>query len=541
MKAFHKSLRWRIQAGHAIILLVVLVAFGGTAYWLVRENNFKRLDAELQRRITAVVAGIGPPPALGWEPGFRLQREHRTLFEDGGPGSYYYLVISASGKTIASSPNAPANVPVPAFKDASSDPVVRQRGEFREFMLLSTRPMPPGLMGEQKGVPRVLAPPNRSSANPMVDPPSMPSTPRFRFPLDANFVKKFFPQTMVVVGCSIAPVQAELRHLAWGFTVAGAAVIFLGVATGWHFSGRAIKPIGAISHAARVVAGGNLSERIKIKDATSELGELAGVLNETFTRLQSAFARQAQFTADASHELRTPTFVILLQAQAALKRERSAEEYREALSVCQMAAQQMKNLVNSLLILARQDAPTSEIHRVPCAVDEIVTESASLLRSLAAERNVQVHLDLKSAMALGDPTQLKQVIANLLVNAIEYNRPGGEVKLAVFQDTTGVVFVVSDTGVGISSRDLPHVFDRFYRADNSRSSAEGHTGLGLSICKAIIESHRGTITVASELGKGTTFTVMLPLVPHSETDTEASADPSLRNAPYAITPSITLP
>lgn len=533
MKAFHKSLRWRIQAGHAIILLMVLAAFGGTAYWLVRENNFKRLDAELQRRLTAVVSGIGPPPALGWEPGFRLRREHRTLFEDGGPGSYYYLVISASGKIVAASPNAPANVPVPAFKDASSDPVVRQRGEFREFMLLSTRPMPPGLMAEQKGVPRALAPLNVSSANPMAEPPAMPSTPRFRFPLDASFVRKFFPQPMVVVGCSIAPVQAELRHLAWGFTVAGAAVIFLGLATGCHFSARAIRPIGAISHAATVVAGGNLSERIKIKDATSELGELAGVLNETFTRLQSAFERQAQFTADASHELRTPTFVILLQAQAALKRERSVEEYREALGVCQMAAQQMRHLVDSLLILARQDAPSNEIHRVPCAVDEMVTQSVNLLHPLATERNVHVDLNLKPAMALGDPLQLKQVIANLVVNAVEYNRPGGEVKVTVTQEVDGAVLVVSDTGVGISSRDLPHVFDRFYRADNSRSTAEGHTGLGLSICKAIIESHSGKIMVESEPGKGTTFTVVLPAMTHT--------DPSLRSAPYAITPSITLP
>jgi two-component system OmpR family sensor kinase len=535
VRPFHKSLRWRLQAWHSIILLTVLVAFGGTAYWLVRENSFKRIDTELQRRLMVVASGIGPPlpgdmRSPPWEPGFRLQRGHRALFEEGGSVSYYYRVMSSTGKVIASSSNAPADIPVSTVKPTSGDPVVRQRGDFRELMLVSTRPLPHGFM-EQKDPPKDTAPPFRSLAFLMAERLSSPSSWWFHAPFDMETLRKSLPQAMVVVGCSMAPVQAELHHLAWGLSLAGVAVVFLGLVTGCHFSAHAIKPIDSIRHAATVVAGGDLAARIRIEDATSELGELAGVLNDTFDRLQSAFARQAQFTADASHELRTPTFVILLQAQAALKRDRTAAEYREALGVCQASAQQMRYLVESLLMLARQDGSASEIHREPCAVDEIVREAVTLLRGFAEARHIPLHLELKPAVAIADTKALKQVITNLVVNAIEYNQPGGEVKVTVTQRAEGVVLIVRDTGVGISSRDLPHVFDRFYRADNARSSADGHTGLGLSICKAIVESHRGNITVESEPGKGTTFSVVVPLF----------AEASTRSVPYAITPSITFP
>jgi signal transduction histidine kinase len=536
MRPFHKSLRWRLQAWHSIILLAVLIAFGGTAYWLVRENSFKRIDSELQRRIMVVASGLGPPIPGDtrhprWEPGFRLHHEHQTLFEQEGPVSYYYAVISSSGKVIASSANAPAHIPVPGVKPVSDDPVARQRGEFRELMLVSSRPMPPGFMEQRKDPPRDAAPPFRSIAFLMMERLSESNSFWFQLPFDIHSLRKSWSQTLVVVGCSTTPVQAELHHLAWGFSLAGVAVVFLGLVTGCHFSARAIKPIDSIRHAATVVARGNLSERIKIEEANSELGELAGVLNDTFARLQAAFTRQVQFTADASHELRTPTFVILLQAQSALKRERSTAEYREALGVCETAAQQMRHLVESLLILAREDGAASDTHREACAVDEMVAESVKLLRPFAAERGISLHLDLKPARALADTQQVKQVVTNLVVNAIEYNRPGGEVHITVTQKTEGVILAVRDTGVGISSSDLPHVFDRFYRADSTRSSTDGHTGLGLSICKAIVESHRGRIAVESQLGKGTIFMVMLP--PASEV--------SALSVPYAITPSITLP
>jgi len=482
MRAFHKSIRWRLQAWHALVLLAVLAVFGVTAYGLVQENHFKRIDAQLQRRMTVVVASIGPRPraaTAGLRPaiGFRLPPEEQALFDGKGLESYYYVLWLSGGEVKHASVKAPPDVPMPDLKGTSSDATLRVRGGYRELAAIAPRLGPLG--------PRVA--------------------------IDDS------PRGIAVVGCSVESTQAELRHLAWWFAVVGGCVWAFGLATGWLLSARVIKPIGAISMTAKTIANGNLSLRIDLADTESELGELARVLNETFDRLQSTMARQAQFTADASHELRTPTFVILSQAQSALRRERTVTEYREGFEICRRAAQQIRRLIESLLILVRQDAGEGAARREPCALDEIAAEGVNLLRPLASDRNVTLRLDLGSAPVLGDAQQLHQVVTNLVMNAIEYNRPGGEVKVAVSQENGSAVLTVSDNGPGIAGEDLPHVFERFYRADKSRTSAEGHTGLGLAICKAIVEAHGGWVEVSSAPGEGATFTIRLP----EETDRAA--------------------
>ena len=313
-----------------------------------------------------------------------------------------------------------------------------------------------------------------------------------------------------VVGHSLEPENAELRRLAWWFGGAGAGVLVLGLLVGGWLAGRSLRPIADISGTARKLADGNLSERINVADTESELGELAKVLNETFARLQSAIARQARFTADASHELRTPTFVILSEAQSALKRERSAAEYRAGFEVCQRAAQQMRQLIESLLILARQDAGEIAPKREPARLDAMADDVVEMLRPLARERGVTLHAELAAVQMACDAQQLRQVLTNLVGNAIEYNRPSGEVRVKLASEGGEVLLTVADTGVGIAPEDLPHIFERFYRADKSRATTEGHTGLGLAICDAIVKSHGGRIEATSTPGQGSKFTVRLP-------------------------------
>jgi heavy metal sensor kinase len=312
-----------------------------------------------------------------------------------------------------------------------------------------------------------------------------------------------------LVGRSMAPDLAAMQRLAlWLFT-AGASVLAFGLAGGWWVATRAIRPIEDISSTAVKIAGGDLSHRINASDTESELGRLAGVLNSTFARLEAAFANQVRFTADASHELRTPVSVILSQTQTALSRQRGAAEYRETLEACQRAAQRMRKLIESLLELARLDGGQEPMKYERFDLSRVARDCVELVRPLAAERNVEIRCELPAVECVGDAERVGQVVTNLVSNAIHFNREGGEVSLQTRAENGTVFLRVSDTGVGIPNEDVAHIFERFYRVDKSRSRIQGKTGLGLAICKAIVEAHSGAIDVTSQPG-GSTFEVRLP-------------------------------
>lgn len=474
--SFRHSIRWRLQLWHGLVLLAVLAVFGYSAHRLMADLRLREIDRELQLRMTVLAGMAAPGPGgMGMGPGmmagrggFRLSPEDQDLFSDVERVGYYYVVWSQDGKIVSSSAGAPVDVPAldPAVR--SGPGLLRIRGVQRELAMVIQRPVPP--------------------------------QPRFRAVNRTLFV---------VVGCSVEEELNELTQLAWWLAGAGGGVWVLGLGVGWWLTSRTIQPIREIGATAARIAAGNYSERIDVRDAGSELGELATGLNETFSRLQAALERQIQFTADASHELRTPTFVILAQAQAALRREREGAEYREGFEVCQRAAQQMRETIEALLLLVRHDAGRPVEAKEACRVDQLAAEVVRLLQPLAAEAGVSLQAEVaEPAVVAGEPGQLRSLLTNLLANAIEYNRPGGVAKVRVAQTGKSVGVVVSDTGRGIAASDLPRVFERFFRADPSRSSS--HSGLGLAICRSVVAAHGGTIEVASDGVSGTTFSVSLP-------------------------------
>ena len=320
------------------------------------------------------------------------------------------------------------------------------------------------------------------------------------------------PGFVILVGRNIAPELNELRKYLFKQMAVGALILFMGLYVGWRVAGRAMKPIDDISATATKISAGDLSQRINVAETESELGRLAAVLNSTFARLETAFTQQQQFTADAAHELRTPVSVILTQTQTALSRERYAAEYRETVEACERSAQRMRRLIESLLELARLDAGQETMKRLQFNLAEMVNECADQLKPIASQRNVKILKELAPVEFTGDTERLAQVITNLLVNAIQYNRPDGEVRVKLEAQPGLAVLTVSDTGPGISAEDRPHVFERFYRGDKSRTASNGNAGLGLAISKAIVEAHGGTISISSQPGTGTTFTVILPLI-----------------------------
>jgi signal transduction histidine kinase len=253
----------------------------------------------------------------------------------------------------------------------------------------------------------------------------------------------------------------------------------------------------------------NLQE-IEATHVTSEIRPFIVAINQLLGRVAQSVSAQRRFVADAAHELRTPLAVLISETQTTLARERPAHEYRETVTVCLETAQQMRQLTESLLGLAQLEAGTPVSS--PAAVDLalLVGESVQRLRPLVSSAELTMELQLATALVAGDRVQLGQVVTNLVTNAIHYNRTGGTIVVQTRTDDEGVLLEVEDTGRGIAREDLPHLFERFYRGDKSRSRAEGRYGLGLSITHAIVEAHGGAVTVESEEGRGSTFRVRFP-------------------------------
>jgi heavy metal sensor kinase len=306
------------------------------------------------------------------------------------------------------------------------------------------------------------------------------------------------------------PELKELHRTALNLTAVGGLILLVGLAGGWWLVSRSLQPISDISATAVKISAGDLSQRINVAEAESELGQLAAVLNSTFARLETAFAQQKQFASDAAHELRTPISVMLTQTQTALNRERDAASYKQTVEACQRAAQRMRKLIESLLALARFDAGQEILKRLRFDFSKTIGDCAELVSPLADERGVKISVEVEPLEITGDSGRLGQVVTNLLTNAIQYNQPDGEVRVNLKSQGGLAVLIVTDTGQGIAAVDLPRVFGRFFRADQSRTGA-GNAGLGLAISKAIVEAHGGTIEVASEENAGTTFTVRLPV------------------------------
>jgi heavy metal sensor kinase len=448
----HKSIRWRIQLWHGALLLFLIAGMLATFFVYERAERFRVIDDQLNSVATSLLPRFAPPhepdfggpprdePDRGPNPRPRGREHSPSVDFDKGP--HYYIAWSPQRDIIAQSSNAPV-VPIPQRSATRDGHLTRTRGDLRELAILT--------------------------------------------PEDSG----------VLVGVSTLPLSAQLHRLAGELVVVGLALAAFGLAGGWFVAGHVLRPIGEISATAQRIAGGDRSTRINLEESDSELGQLAAVLNRTFDKLDHAFEQQVRFTADASHELRTPVSVILTQVQVALSRERSGAEYRETLAACQRAAERMRVLVNSLLELARLDSGEFHLNVEDCDLAKIAANALDLVTPLARQKSAILHSSIESVAIRGDSVKLSQVLVNLLQNAVEHNAPGVEVCLTI-QHGDGKAFIrVSDNGVGIPEEALPQLFDRFYRVDKSRSASKGGTGLGLAISKAIVESHGGTITLES--------------------------------------------
>ena len=283
---------------------------------------------------------------------------------------------------------------------------------------------------------------------------------------------------------------------------------------GYWLSRRALSPVDALVQSARAVSGSNLTSRVQKLETGDELQRLADTLNEMLDRIESTFLRITRFTADASHELRTPVSLIRTEAELALRRFRGEAEYKESLRHILLEAERTTALIEQLLSLARADSGRETLHLQPVDLRQTLYRVVDSWQQMATIRNLQFSADLDAPdfSVLGDETLLRRLADILLDNAFKYTPSPGSVHLSLESTTDNVVITVQDSGAGIGEEDQGKIFERFYRVDKSRSRAQGGAGLGLAIAEWIVTQHRGSIGVESRPGRGATFRVELPKI-----------------------------
>jgi signal transduction histidine kinase len=270
---------------------------------------------------------------------------------------------------------------------------------------------------------------------------------------------------------------------------------------------------------ARLISGSNLSGRLEKVNTGDELQRLSDTLNEMLDRIETAFLRITQFTADASHELRTPISLVRTEAELALRRSRSEVEYQEALRHILLEAERTTSLIEHLLALARADSGGEVLHLDEVDLHKMLAVVSEGWKRVAAESNLQFTASIapKELLVLGDQAALRRVVDILLDNAFKYTPSPGTVNLSLTQDGEYAVIDVQDSGVGIAVNEQDRIFERFYRVDKARSRAFGGAGLGLAIARWIVSQHNGSITIESNLGQGSIFRLRLSrITPHSE-------------------------
>ncbi len=453
-----RSLRVELMLSYLSLLAVVVIGFGGSIYVLVRQGMYHQAESDLlasaQLISRELKSGVTKPDLV-------LTQAHRPRFGPAPREHAYFVVWDAQDRQIA-----------------------------------GIDPLPPHLQF------------------PAAEPPHHRDRPFYStshgIHLDVYLKEK--DGTRIMVGRSLNREFDHLGQLAVIVSLFGLISLGAGAIGAWLLARRIVKPLDQMTQAAEQINAKSLDQRLELVGASSELTRLSTVFNTMLDRLHNAFQRQIRFTADASHELRTPVAVILSQAEHTLSRPRSPEDYCAALDTCLRASRRMKRLVDDLLLLARADSGRLEIRQESLDLADVVRQSLAMLEPLAQEKQVRLSSQLLTTRITGDAGRLSQVVTNLVTNALQYNRTDGEVFVTVHARESKATLVVSDTGIGIPATDQPRLFERFFRADQARTHQEGQgTGLGLSIVSEIVTAHHGTIDVTSELGVGTTVTVLLPI------------------------------
>jgi heavy metal sensor kinase len=458
-----RSIRFRLAAWYFVSLALILTLFGLGAWFAMRVSVREALDHDLKQRIHDVRGFIAQELGQGEAELLEELQEHSQL----GLGGGLLQLSDGNGRVLFRS------------------------GRLKSTSLNLVYPAP----GDR----------NVRITSPRVG--------RNQVRVAAQVVEVEGRQFLIQVAEPMEEFDESLARFETLLLVLAPVFLLLASAGGFWMSGRALAPVGRITNHARAIRATNLSARLPVPAAQDELARLTQTLNEMLDRIETEMKRIVQFTADASHELRAPLTLIHTAAEFSLRRERSREELVEAMRKIVRQSERTSRLVDDLLLLARADSHADAPVLIPTDVLSTGRQATELASTLAQAKNIDFSAEIPAETLLmdGDEDLLEQLWLILLDNAVKYTPEGGKIRFAMRSLNSRMEVSVRDSGIGISSEELPHVYDRFWRADKVRSRSRGGVGLGLSIARWIVDSHRGHIEVRSQPGRGSEVTVRLPL------------------------------
>jgi len=459
-----RTIRVRLTLWYVALLALFLLGFSATLYFTLARSLEQQVDATLRLNAEQIAGAVNIEQGQ-----VNFQNSESDMTDAAGLREQGYLVrlIDASGGVadtnarFAALPVAPSALDAARRGQPSLDTFVVNGHSFRVY----TRPIVEG--------------------------------------------GQFYGELQVAQ--SLDSVSNTLRQLLLLLAAIVPLTLVFALAGGFWFARRALGPIDRITTAAQRMSAEDLSQRLGLNLPDDEVGRLARTFDGMLARLDAAFLRERQFTADASHELRTPLTAMRGEIDVTLNRPRSAAEYRHVLEGLGGDVDRLTRLAEDLLTLARADAGRLSLQRETLDAAQLARAVAEQMRPLAESKNISLNVLADKALAVwADEDKLLRVLLNLVDNALKFTPANGRVTLAASRDGERVALVVSDTGAGISPQDLPHIFERFYRAYESHSSRAGGAGLGLAIAHSLVAAQGGTIEVKSVVGQGTTFVVKLP-------------------------------
>ncbi len=459
-------IRWRMTLWFALILGVILVLSGVVLHVLLQRYLFNQIDDSLKVYSARVHGTLNPheiPDPLDYDV---IHAKLPLINEFASPGIYIQL-IDRSGKVVV--------------KSAS----------------LGEQELPVNLLLIEKGF----------TGNVLIQTLAAGDGASVRIMVSPLYLKD---RTLLLeVAQSLSHVDVTMSQVKWALLTSILLALILATVLGGFIVRGALSPVSRITQTAQSIeASSDLSRRVGYTGPADEMGQMATTFDHLIDHLDKVFQAQKNFVADASHELRGPLTVIRGNLDL-LKRNLSEVDRRESLRAIEAEAARMSKIVNDLLVLAEVEAGQREAQEW-VALQDILREEVGRARTLADNRKIVLGRQ-EDISVKGDAQTLKQLLANLVDNAIKYTPEGGTIALSLVRDGEWARLEVTDTGIGIAPEHLPHLFDRFYRVDKARSRSSGGTGLGLAIVKGIAEQYGGKVAVKSEPDKGSTFTVWLRL------------------------------
>jgi len=474
-----QSLRFKLTAWYVLILAVLLVSFSSFLYFTLSNILYNSVDNKL-RTLAGLIASESTSPLSSL--GFGDMDQALQASMDLKPIGKFIQVLDESGRIGQKSDNL-KNVQLPVSLNA--------------------------LRNASKGV--ITFETSRSFGNTPLRIVTLPVT-------EGDHISR-----IVQVASSLEDVENALNTLFIILIITVPSALVLASLGGQFLANKALKPVDNITQTARLITSQNLSQRITPPKVKDEISRLIGTFNEMISRLDKSFQQIKQFSSDASHELKTPLTILRGEVEVALRKERGANEYEQILRSNLEEINRMSTIVEDLLLLSKSDSGEVPLHRGPVLLTEIVDDVVGQVHILAQAKQIRLQTSNSDGdvTIFGDALRLRQLLLNLIENGIKYTPEKGSVSITLQRENNRngspgesrgfVNIIVSDTGIGIDKKDHQRIFDRFYRVDKARSREQGGSGLGLSISKWIVEAHHGEISVESELGKGSSFIVKLPV------------------------------